>query len=225
MKDVCFFLKKILIFGSGGHAKVVIDIIENSNEYQIYGLIDSFRPPHQIACGYEVIGDESILLKIRNEIYGGIVAIGDNWVRKKVVEKIMAIQPDFKFVHAIHPSAVIGSSVKIADGTVVMAGTVINSNTTIKEHCIINTHASVDHDCSIGSFASIAPGSTLGGNVTVGACTAVSLGAKVIHSLNIGSHTVIGAGSTVVHDIGSNAVAYGTPAKIVRSRTHGAKYL
>lgn len=218
-------MKKILVFGSGGHAKVVIDIIEKSNKYEIFGIIDSFRPLKQTVCGYEVIGDESILLKIRSEIYGGIVAIGDNWVRKKVVEKIMAIQPQFKFVHAIHPAAIIGNSVKIADGTVVMGGTVINSNTSVSEHCVINTHSSIDHDCRIGSFASIAPGSTLGGNVTVGDCTAISLGAKVIHSLTIGSHTVIGAGSTVIHDIGSNAVAYGTPAKIVRARTNGAKYL
>ncbi|MGG4488685.1 acetyltransferase [Metabacillus idriensis] len=218
-------MKKILIFGSGGHAKVVIDIVEKSNEYQILGLIDSYRPPNQSACGYQVIGDESILLNIRNEIHGGIVAIGDNWVRKKVVEKILAIMPEFKFVHAVHPSAIIGSSVTIGDGTVVMGGTVINSNTSVSEHCVINTHSSVDHDCRIGRFVSIAPGSTLGGNVTVGDYTAISLGSKVIHSLMIGSHTVIGAGSTVVRDIGSNAVAYGTPAKIIRSRTIGEKYL
>ena len=35
-------MQNIVIFGSSGHAKVVIDIIEKGNKYHIVGLIDSF---------------------------------------------------------------------------------------------------------------------------------------------------------------------------------------
>ncbi|MBB5324276.1 sugar O-acyltransferase (sialic acid O-acetyltransferase NeuD family) [Anoxybacillus tepidamans] len=218
-------MKKIVVFGSGGHAKVVIDIVGKSEKYSLYGVIDGFRSRNEEFCGYKILGDESSLLNLNEEIYGGIVAIGDNWVRRKVVEKVIYIIPNFKFISLIHPSAVIGDRVKIGDGTVVMGGVVINSDTVIGEHCIINTKSSIDHDCLIGNYVSIAPGVTLAGNVKIGDYSAISLGANVIHSINIGEHTLIGAGATVIKDIESYVVAYGTPAKIIRSRKIGEKYL
>lgn len=218
-------LKNIIVFGSGGHSKVVIDILEKSNEFFIVGLIDSYRPKDSMINGYKVLGDESFINEIKNEIDGGIVAIGDNFIRGKVVDKILNIDPFFKFFSAIHPNSIIGREVKIGNGTVVMGGTVINCSSLIGEHCIINTKSSIDHDANIGDFVTIAPGATLGGNVKVGDYSAISLGANVIHSKVIGEHVVIGAGSTVLTDIDSYAVAYGTPAKIIRKRKQGDKYL
>ncbi|MEC4769405.1 hypothetical protein [Burkholderia cenocepacia] len=38
-------VENIVIVGSSGHAKVVIDVVEQAGRYRIAGLIDSFRPP------------------------------------------------------------------------------------------------------------------------------------------------------------------------------------
>ncbi|MBZ5749047.1 acetyltransferase [Metabacillus rhizolycopersici] len=217
--------ENIVIFGSGAHSKVVIDIIEKSNQFSILGLIDHCWPRGSVVNGYKILGDDSSVEEIHHQIHGGIVAIADNFVRSKVVAKIMSVCPDFKFVSAIHPASVIGRDVKIGDGTVVMAGAVINSNSLIADHCIINTQSSVDHDGLIENFASLAPGVTLGGNVRIGEYSAISLGANVIHSRIIGKHSVIGAGSTVVSDIDSHVVAYGIPARTIRKREIGEKYL
>lgn len=218
-------MKDIIIFGAGGHAGVIIDMIEKSKTYSIYGLVDRFLPQNSRKYGYTIIGDETILLKIKREIYGGIVAIGDNWIRKEMVNKVKSIVPNFKFVSAIHPSALVSHHAKVGDGTVVMGGAVINGYTDIGDHCIINTHSSIDHDCRLGNYVSIAPGATLGGNVKVGDAAAISLGANIIHSLQVGEHTVIGAGATVLRDIDPYKVAYGTPAKIIKSRSKGERYL
>jgi sugar O-acyltransferase (sialic acid O-acetyltransferase NeuD family) len=218
-------VKKIVVFGSGGHAKVVIDVIRRAGEYDIYGIVDGFRSQNEMVYGYEVIGDESSLLPIKDNIHGGIVAVGDNWIRRKIVEKVKAIIPDFLFICAIHPSAIISEGVTIREGTVVAGGVVINSNVHIGEHCIINTHSSIDHDCVIDNYATIAPGATIGGNVKIGIYSVISLGANVIHSITIGEHTVVGAGATVVKDIGSYAIAFGVPATKIKSREKGDKYL
>lgn len=218
-------LKKIIVIGSGGHAGVVIDLIEQGNEYSIVGIVDSFRSPPSSVWGYDVIGDEAVLSKIKDEIDGGIVAIGDNQRRKEMVEKLNTFVPNFTFFSLIHPSAVVSERAKIGDGTVVMGGAVVSPHTVIGEQCILNTNSAIGHDCMIGNYVSIAPGATLGGNVKVGDDTAVSLGANIIHSLEIGERTVIGAGATVLNDIESNKVAYGTPAKVVRSREKGDRYL
>lgn len=218
-------LDKVIIIGSGGHAKVVIDILEKLNIYDIIGFIDDFKAQGTSIYGYEVLGDETYIQANHSFIYGGIVAIGDNWVRSKVVSHILSIHPQFNFIRAIHPSATVARGVTVGDGTVIMAGAVINSDTVIGEHCILNTKSSVDHDCAIRDFVTIAPNATTGGNVKIGDFSTVSLGANIIHSREIGIHTIIGAGSNVLSDIGSYAVAYGTPARVIRSREQGENYL
>ena len=218
-------MKKIIIIGSGGHASVIIDAVEREKKYSIYGIIDPIRPVNTIIYGYRVIGTQAVLPAVSKQVHGGIVAIGDNWSRKKMVETIRSLVPGFLFVSVMHPAACVSSSAKIGDGTIMMAGAVVNRNAIVGEHCILNTNSSVDHDCILGDFVSIAPGAVLGGNVKVGNSTAVALGAGVIHSVSIGEHTVIGAGSTVVGNIGSYKVAYGTPAKEIRSRKQEDGYL
>ncbi|MDR7073357.1 acetyltransferase [Fictibacillus barbaricus] len=217
-------MKNIVVFGCGGHAKVVIDILEKNNEFNILGLIDDFVAAGTLVYGYEVLGDETIL-EANSKIVGGIVAIGDNSVRSQMVGKIKEIATDFSFITAVHPSVVIARGVELGEGTVVMPGAIINSDSKIGEHCIINTKASIDHDCRLGDYVSLAPGVTLGGNVAIGQYSAVSLGSSIIHSIKIGQHTIIGAGSTVLKDTESNVIAYGTPANVVRTRIKGEKYL
>ncbi|WP_281252432.1 acetyltransferase [Sporomusa malonica] len=212
--------------GSGGHAKVVIDIIEKQTKFNIVGLIDGFRTAGIDVFGYKILGDELVLESSEYQnITHGIVAIGDNWVRNQVVNKVTQIKPDFKFIKAIHPSATIAKGVIIGEGTVVMAGSIINSDTKIGKHCIINTNSSLDHDNSLGNYVNISPGAVTGGNVIIDDFSTVSLGAKVIHKIIIGAHSLIGAGAVVVKNIESQSVWYGVPAKFIRKRNIGERYL
>lgn len=218
-------MEEIVIIGSGGHAKVVIDCVEQSNQHTIIGFIDEHKPPGTQVYGYEVLGGLEVLLASGGRADSGIVAIGDNWTRSAMVDRIMQLNPQFRFMTSVHPSASIARGVTIGEGTVVMAGAIINSDTEIGKHCILNTKSSVDHDSIVGDFAALAPNATTGGQVRVGRYSVLSLGAQVIHAIEIGEHSVIGAGSTVLSSIASNAVAYGTPAKVVRTRECGERYL
>jgi sugar O-acyltransferase (sialic acid O-acetyltransferase NeuD family) len=216
-------VKNIVVFGCGGHAKVVIDILEKMELYNIIGIIDSYVTAGTNVYGYEVLGDETKLAHL--EADGGIVGIGDNFIRSNMVQKIKDISKDFNFISAIHPSSIIAKGVECGEGTVVMPGAILNSDSKIGEHCIINTKASVDHDCIIEDFVSLAPGVTIGGNVNIGKHSVISIGSSVIHSVKIAEHTVIGAGSIVLKDIDSQVIAYGTPAKVMRKREIGERYL
>ena len=76
---------KILVFGASGHAKVIIDVIEKEAKYEIVGLIDPNKDEGEEILGYKVLGKEDDLANFLRitDISGGIIAIGDNWVRKK----------------------------------------------------------------------------------------------------------------------------------------------
>lgn len=215
----------IVVIGASGHAEVVIDVLERQGIYRIKGLIDRSAKGHLM--GYEVLGTESDLAGIvrEREIAGGIVAIGDNWTRHRVVDALTTLLPGFAFVTAIHPSAQIGRNATVGRGSVVMAGAVINPNARVGAFCVVNTNASLDHGSVMGDFSGLLPNAATGGNVLIGAFAAVCQGANVIHGVEIGEHTVIGAGATVFEDMPPRVVAYGTPARVIRAREPGDPYL
>ena len=89
----------------------------------------------------------------------------------------------------------------------------------------MNTRASLDHHGVLGDYASLAPGVTVGGDVSIGEGGAVAIGATVLHGRSIGDWSVVGAGATVIDDVPDGVVAYGTPARVVREREPGDRYL
>jgi sugar O-acyltransferase (sialic acid O-acetyltransferase NeuD family) len=219
-------MKRILIVGSSGHAKSVIDTIEKEGKFTIVGLIDDFRDSGE-CLGYKILGStEDLKGLVRTEaIYGLVIAIGDNFSRQTVHEKIAALCPGLRFVSTVHPSAVIGRDVSIGPGTVIMSGVSVNSGTVIGDFCILNTHSSLDHDCLMKNYSSLAPGVNTGGYVWIGWGSAIGVGAKINHKICIGDHCVIGSGACVVKDFDDYSLAYGVPARLIRERKAGEKYL
>jgi len=217
---------RIVVIGCSGHARVIVDILEE-NRSCVVGLIDTYKAPGTDVLGYKVLGSDDDLpaLIAANICDSAVVAIGDNWVRSRMVRRIRELVPEIRFVAAIHPSARIARDVSIGVGTVIMAGVVVNTGCRISEFCILNTGASLDHDSTLEQFSSLAPRAVTGGGVRIGAFTAIAIGAVISHSIQVGEHTVVGAGATVVKDVPDRVVAYGTPARKIRERNPGDPYL
>lgn len=218
---------RILIFGASGHARCIIDIVEQVGKYQIAGVVDIEKEKGTFFEGYQVLGSIDDLPEIiaTHKVERGIIAIGDNYSRSKNAEIIRNHSPNFSFVCAIHPSVIIGKNVKIGDGTVVLAGVIITNDAVVGEHCCLSTKSSLAHDSVLDDFSSLGPGVTTGGGVKVGRCSVLGLGVNILHGRSIGKHSVVGSGSLVVKDIGDFIVAYGIPAKFVRTRDIDDRYL
>lgn len=206
---------------------MVLDIVESEGRFQPVGFIDSHKRTGTRKNGYEILGNEFDLpyLVEKFNIYAGILAVGDNWLRAQLVKRIEKIVPDFRFVSAVHPTAYIGRDVKIGKGTVIMPRVVVNANSCIGNHCILNTGSVLEHDGLMADFASLAPKVCTGGNVSIGYCSAVSMGTNILENTSIGSNSVVGAASLVLNDIPGNVIAYGSPARVVRTRPNGEPYL
>jgi sugar O-acyltransferase (sialic acid O-acetyltransferase NeuD family) len=215
MKEKRKIVEPVLIYGAGGHAKVVVDILERQKKYQIVGLLDD-RPEKwdQLLASYRIIGGIDALQSAEWRSCKLILAVGDNKARMRLAHRLEGLT--FQFATAIHPSAQIARDVTIHDGTVIMANAAVNSGTVLGSHVIVNTGSSVDHDCTIEDFAHIAPGAHVAGEVFVGSGTQVSIGASVIPSVHIGQWTIVGAGATVIGDLPDNVTAVGVPAAPIR---------
>jgi sugar O-acyltransferase (sialic acid O-acetyltransferase NeuD family) len=220
-------MEKILIVGSAGHARVVIDAVERQGSYRIVGLLDRFRELGSQTLGYQVFGGEQDLpaLQRQHALHGVAIAVGDNHVRARIAEQITALCPALELVSIVHPSAQIGKAVQIGQGSVVLAGACISSGARLGSACLINTQAALDHDSVMEDFSSLGPGARTGGECRISAFSAIGLGANLVHKIHIGRHTVVGAGSLVTRNVPDHVVAYGAPAKVIRTRAEGEKYL
>ncbi|GBD36500.1 Putative acetyltransferase EpsM [bacterium HR36] len=219
--------QNVLLFGSGGHARVVLDALLASERFQVVGIIDHRLPPGEAVLGVPVLGTDSDLPHIIRQFHVGgfVVGIGDNWRRAQLTRRILQHSPELRPLTVVHPAASVSRFAQLGPGTVVLPGAIVNAGAVLGAGCVLNTHSSVDHDCRLGEFVSVAPHACLGGTVTVGDYSAICLGAHVIHGVCIGCATVVGAGALVLQNLPDQVVAYGVPARIVRPRTVEEPYL
>lgn len=201
---------ELALVGSGGHARVVFDSLGYGCLVTVYdeGSIDLSRWG---AIAEGLVFKEFELPKI-NSSKEFHVAIGDNVVRKRLCETLLA--HSLCLVSVVSSLAIVDfSGVSIGDGCFLAAGSLIASDSRIGVGTIINHNASVDHDCKVGDYCHIAPASTLCGGVLIEDGCLIGAGAVVLPGLKIGSKSVVGAGAVVVSDLPPNSCAKGVPAK------------
>jgi UDP-perosamine 4-acetyltransferase len=203
----------IIVLGSGGHAKVVLDVLRLLGR-EVIGLTTRDQNMFdRTLLGYRVLGDDTALaryapseVRLVNAL-GSLQSMDD---RKTLFEKFKAL--GYGFEQVIHPMAVVARDAVLDEGVHAMAGAVIQPGSHIGDDTIINTRASVDHDCEIGRHVHIAPGCTLSGNVTVGDETHIGTGATVIHGITIGRRCLVAAGAVVCSNISDTDRVAGIPA-------------
>lgn len=211
----------LVIIGAGGHAVSVANVAISAG-YAIECFVDESKQGSNV-LGYSVIGNISALDNVYARSYA--IAIGDNALRERVYGDLLALWPELEFPPLVHQSASISPFAEVGPGTVVMPQAVIGPASRVGRFCILNTRASLDHDCVMQDFSSLAPGAVTGGNVNIGFRSAVSIGAVIKHGITVGVDSVLGANSYLDDELPDNRVAYGSPARIIRSRNTGDAYL
>jgi len=210
-----------VIVGSGGHALSVANVAR-SCDCRLVAFVDDKKAGYTLS-GVPIITQGHCKASFKTAHYA--IAIADNAIRERVSKEYMTDLSNAVFPTLVHKSSVIGCDVKIGQGTIVMPLAHIGPNSLVDEFCILNTCSSIDHDCCMQSYSSLAPRAVCGGTVEIGTRSAISIGAVINHDLKIGSDSIIGANSYVNSLIANNVVAYGSPCKIIRSRSKGDRYL
>jgi sugar O-acyltransferase (sialic acid O-acetyltransferase NeuD family) len=193
---------KLYVLGGGGHAKVVIDALSASGA-KIAGLIDPRLEIGTQVLGVPVIGGDEWMSKLDPQ--GAVLANGVGaTVKSRVNRKLFDLwsAQGFPFVSVVHPSAIIGAQVVLAQGCQIMAGAVIQPDTKIGVGTVINTTVSIDHDCVVDAHCFIAPSVTLCGGATIGEGSFVGAGATLLPGVKVGKNALVAAGAVVDTDVG-----------------------
>jgi sugar O-acyltransferase (sialic acid O-acetyltransferase NeuD family) len=194
----------ILIYGAGGHAKAVMEMVQAIGAHQIAGILDD-NPAlkGKSILGIPILGGRDLLpilhekgLSLAANGVGGILDIA---VRVRLFE--MLAQAGFDFPPLAHPRATVEPSVTPGAGVQVFANAYVGSSTVLHPRCMVNTGAIVSHDCEIGAYSHIAPGAMLAGHVYVGERSLVGMGVTTAIGIKIGSGVRIGNGAVVYADV------------------------
>jgi len=204
-------MKKLIIYGANGHAKVIASAFLNgAKDNEILFLDDD---QHKVECLGRKIDHNTQNISMYKAPF--IIGVGDNKIRKKIHNQISEYCEFSNFV--AHPASWISNYSEIGKGTVFMANSVINAGAKIGKHCIINTAAIIEHDCEIDNYVHIAPGAALAGGVRVGEGSHIGIGSSVIQNVSIGKWCIIGAGAVIINDVPDFSVVVGNPGRIIKT--------
>jgi UDP-perosamine 4-acetyltransferase len=194
--------KPCALIGSGGHARVAVDVLRMMQRNVLFALTAEPYDEGDMFGGVPIVGDDTYLdayLPDDLDLVLGVGAprLGDT--RHSMWNKFAA--KGYRAVTLIHPATVIAADAIVEEGAQIMAGVIVQPGCQICSGAIVNTGARIDHDCTIGPFAHVAPGATLCGDVTIGENSLVGAAASVTPGVTIGRNCRIDAGITVTRDL------------------------
>lgn len=198
----------LVIYGGGGHAKSLIDLIRAEGKYRIHGILDDGITAGSKIMGVPVLGNVSKLSELRRQGIGlavnAVGGIGSITPRLKLYECLR--QAGFDFPTVIHPRAYVEPTATLGGGGQIFFNAYVGSEVKVGFGCIINTGAIISHDCTLGDFVNISPGAILAGAVTVNERSLVGMGVTINLNVSIGAGARVGNSATVKNDIPDNGV-------------------
>ena len=211
--------EELIIFGCGGHSKVVTEIARSLGIANIKYIENSFTNPKSEFQGKPVLHE--IPMEYKGNFF---IAVGDNSSREKIYNNFKDRNPDAKSISLVHPASYVASTAQIEEGVLITAFSYLGSESRVGKGTFVSPSV-ISHESVIGEFCSIAPGVVIAGAVSVGNRSAILIGAKIKEKVSIGDDCVIGGSSFVRTDVPDNSVFYGVPARFIRTREPDGSYL
>lgn len=191
-------LKGLLLLGAGGHGNSTVDLVEQTNAYEIRGILDSLHFHKGSLLDYPILGTFDQLESIVPTFPFFLVSVGQIGLpalRRELFERAQATTASSPVVCS--PHSYVSSRAQIGGGTAVFPGAVINANAVVGENVIVNSQSLIEHDVTVGSHSHISTGAKINGGVRIGENCFVGSGAVIFQEVAIPAGSVVPAGTIV----------------------------
>ncbi len=203
-------LPRVLVFGAGGHGRVVAEVVQACG-HEVEGFVDDGVNIGTKVLGLPVLGGAAWLAQQPARVLA--LGLGDNKTRARVAR--MLLENGHALPSFVHPSCVVSPSASLGAAVVAMPRVVVNAEAHIGDGAILNTGCIVEHECVVGAFAHLSPACALGGRARVGERTHVGIGATLLHLARVGADSVVGGGAVVLNEVGDGVTVVGVPARVL----------
>lgn len=199
---------KAVIFGSGGHAKSIHNMIREAG-YSIAGVVDSNRIEGDLfLSSYKVLGTEVDLKTIRDSgiaiAFIGVGGATGNALRASIFNKLK--EAGFIMPPLISKMASLDSTSHLGEATYVFPGATIGADCFFGNNVIVNQGSIICHDCRVGDHVHLAPGAILAGKVVVGSLSTIGMSSTIMNNVTIGDNVLVHNTVAVARDIPTDVV-------------------
>jgi sugar O-acyltransferase (sialic acid O-acetyltransferase NeuD family) len=202
----------MLVFGAGGFAKEVLNILKQ-NKFEDITFYDDVNDHQMVYDKYVILKTEDAIKNhFANQNNEFIIGIGGIKTRRHIFDKLTQLGGITKTIKSTN-SYIGDENITIGDGSVIFDGVSISNNVSIGKCSIVYYNAVVTHDCKIGDFVQISPSCNILGRVEIGDNTFLGANCTILPDVKIGHSVVIGAGAVVTKDVLDNEIVMGVPAK------------
>lgn len=199
----------IILVGGGGHCLASIDVIEQTKQFRIIGIIDVPEKLGGEVLNYPIIGCDNDIPALKEDCPNFAITAGQiksPILRQKIYRTIK--QCNGKLPVIISPYAYVSQHSQIAEGSMIMHNAIVNAGTTIGKCTIINSNALVEHESKIGDFTHISTASTINGQCEIGSNCFIGSNAVIANNITIADDCIIAAGARVYRPIITRGTYY-----------------
>jgi sugar O-acyltransferase (sialic acid O-acetyltransferase NeuD family) len=214
MKSLCnqqtviLIMKKVIIFGTGGFAKIIYLYLQKDPTFNIIAFTANEQSiKEKTLYNLPVVPFETIEQKYSPDEYEMFIALGYTDMNRKRAKFFKeAKDKGYTLISYIHPSSIVNDEfqigencfifennviqpfVKLEDNVIIWTGNVISHHTTIKNHCFIVSHVAI------------------AGNTVIEPYCFIGINATIRNSIRIAKECIIGAGTVILKDTNEKEV-------------------
>jgi sugar O-acyltransferase (sialic acid O-acetyltransferase NeuD family) len=212
------------LFGSGGHGREVMPILQHRYKLDPSGLrFIETEPILTEVNGVSVISESDFVLT-ESVLKRFNISVADPKSREAIFLRLVSDKLEIESIVA--QSSQVHSFDSIGPGIIASANSIISPNVKMGMFCHINSFSFIAHDCILGDFVTVSPGVMCNGNVTIEDRVFIGSGALIKNGsrhnrITIGRDSIIGMGAVVLNDVPPNSLVVGNPGRIIKNLIPG----
>lgn len=213
--------RQIVVIGAGGHGRELLDVLQAWNHahprfpHEVLGVVDDNPSELNLVRlkqrGTKVLCSVDRWLSDGDRSVRYLLGLGDSHLRRSMDRRFTAA--GFTPASLVHPAAVLGSSVTVGPGGVILGGAVLATNIELGRHTHIHRCATVGHDCIIGDYVTVNPSVSVSGDCVIEDDVLLGVGSATLQGVTIHAGAIVGGAAFVVSDVPAGATVKGVPAR------------